>query len=382
MMKKILFLLLFVAAFMACSDDDNTPQPEPGKKAKMIVVNEGLMGKGLGSISVIYDDGSSVYDIFRDVNNNRPLGDVAQSISYINGNYFVPLNNSNKIEVIDPETFKSVTTIKADPGSPRYIQAINETEAVASDLNNQLIKFNTQTFEIIEAIAIPTSIEHMATINNKLFGQAKGKIVVFDINNIKATGMRTIEGIDNVANTTNLIVDKNGMLWAYGSETDKVTLHCINPTTEELLNSYEIPFTPSDAEDFGEGSIIGAPFSWGTDLNRMDTDRTKEKLYFCLKTCKAIAWDGVKEQMVVYSFDINTHEYTPYRTLLRLNEMYGMGISPDGDVFLCDCLDYTAQRGYLREFKADGTVVSTYVGVYPTMIYFTEYNTPVTSTQK
>ena len=86
--------------------------------------------------------------------------------------------------------------------------------------------------------------------------------------------------------------------------------------------------------------------------------------------------------MVVYSFDINTHEYTPYRTLLGLNEMYGMGISPDGDVFLCDCLDYTAQRGYLREFKADGTVVSTYVGVYPTMIYFTEYNTPVTSTQK
>ena len=94
-MKQFLFLLLFVAAFMACSDDDNTPQPEPGKKAKMIVVNEGLMGKGLGSISVIYDDGSSVYDIFRDVNNNRPLGDVAQSISYINGNYFVPLNNSN-----------------------------------------------------------------------------------------------------------------------------------------------------------------------------------------------------------------------------------------------------------------------------------------------
>ena len=39
------------------------------------------------------------------------MGDVAQSITYFNGKYFVVLNGSAKIEVVEPETFKSVGTI-------------------------------------------------------------------------------------------------------------------------------------------------------------------------------------------------------------------------------------------------------------------------------
>lgn len=371
-MKKILFFLLFAAAFMACSDDDNTPTPPPGKQVKIIVVNEGQMGSGLGSLSVIYDDASSIYDIFRDVN-NRPIGDVAQSIAYINGNYFVPSNNSNKVEVVNPETFESVATIQGT-AKACYVQAINETEAIVASLDRQLIKINTKTFEKIEDIDIPDNLNHMAVASNKLFGQAGGEVVVFDVNNISEAGIRKIEGIDNVSKTTNLIVDKNGMLWAYGSETDKVTLHQINPTTEKLVNSYEIPFVSQDDADFGEGSIMTSCWSWGEDLNRMETDKTKSKLYFVLKTCKAKTWSGAQEQMVVFTFNIDTKEYAPYRTLPGLSLMYGMGISPDGDVYLCDCLDYTAQRGYLREYKEDGNVVSTYVGVYPTMVYFTGYN--------
>lgn len=372
-MKKILFFLLFAATFMACSDDDNTPTPPPSKQAKIIVVNEGAFNAGNSALSVIYDDESSVYDIFRDIN-NRPIGDVAQSIAYINGNYFVPSNNSNKVEVVNPETFESVATILETP-TACHVQAINETEAIVASLDRQLIKINTKTFKKIEDIDVPENLNHMAVASNKLFGQAKGEVVVFDVNNITEAGIRKIEGIDNVVKTTSLIVDKNGMLWAYGSETDKVTLHQIDPATEKLVKSYEIPFVAEDAADFEVGSIINAArASWGEDLNRMETDKTKGKLYFVLKTCKAKTWDGPQEQMVVFTFDIDTKEYAPYRTLPGLSLMYGMGISPDGDVYLCDCLDYTAQRGYLREYKEDGNVVSTYVGVYPTMVYFTEYN--------
>lgn len=368
-MKKILFFLLFAAAFMACSDDDNTPTPPPGKQAKIIVVNEGAFNAGNSALSVIYDDASSIYDIFRDVN-NRPIGDVAQSIAYINGNYFVPSNNSNKVEVVNPETFESVATIQGT-AKACYIQAINETEAIVTSLDRQLIKINTKTFEKIEDIDVPDNFSHMAVASNKLFGQAGGEIVVFDVNNITEAGIRKIEGIDNVVSTANLIVDKNGTLWAYGSETDKVTLHQIDPVTEKLVKSHEIPFVAKDAADFEEGSIMDSPRSWGFDINRMETDKTKGKLYFVLKTCKATP---AQEQMVVFTFDIDSKEYAPYRTLPGLTEMYGLGISPDGDVYLCDCLDYTAQRGYLREYKEDGNVVSTYVGVYPTMVYFTEYN--------
>ena len=77
-MKKLLFLLLFFATFVACSDDDNTDY-DPSKHIDMIVVNEGAATTGSGALSVIYDDRSTTFDLFQDVN-NRPLGDIAQSI--------------------------------------------------------------------------------------------------------------------------------------------------------------------------------------------------------------------------------------------------------------------------------------------------------------
>ena len=50
--------------------------------------------------------------------------------------------------------------------------------------------------------------------------------------------------------------------------------------------------------------------------------------------------------------------------------MYGFAVSPEGDVYLCDCLDYTAQRGYVRHYLKDGTRISHKVGVYPSQVYF------------
>ena len=90
----------------------------------------------MGGISILNKDGSVIPDIFREVN-HRPLGDVAQSITKINGKYFVTLDNSKKIEVIDPETFGSVGTILyTQAGFPRQIVAISPTEAIVSDLWN------------------------------------------------------------------------------------------------------------------------------------------------------------------------------------------------------------------------------------------------------
>ena len=75
----------------------------------------------------------------------------------------------------------------------------------------------------------------------------------------------------------------------------------------------------------------------------------------------------------------NVHEdefdAEPFRQLPGLGMMYGMGIDPDGQsVYVCDCLDYSRQRGYLREYKADGQESSYRVGIYPRMVYFTEYD--------
>lgn len=121
LVKKFAYALACAAVlFAACSDDDKPVLPEEEvseKTVEAIVVNEGQWTKNLGSISAIYSDGTVDADIFRQVN-NRPLGDVAQDIALINGAYFVPINNSHIIQVVDAKTFESKATILAPDITP------------------------------------------------------------------------------------------------------------------------------------------------------------------------------------------------------------------------------------------------------------------------
>ena len=192
MMKKLLFLWLFFAVlFAACTDDDDNggeiPMPEVNK-VKMIVVNEGLFNTGTADISVVYEDGTTIWNAFERAN-GVPMGDVAQSITYINGKYFVALNGSGKIEVVEPETFKSIGTILyTQKGKPRFMAPINDTVAIVSDIQGQLVRVNTSDYSVIEYIPLATNwgVEKIVKIGDKLFGaNPAGKgIAVFDIDNI------------------------------------------------------------------------------------------------------------------------------------------------------------------------------------------------------
>ena len=76
-MKKLLFLWLFFAVlFAACTDDDDNggeiPMPEVNK-VKMIVVNEGLFNTGTADISVVYEDGTTIWNAFERAN-GVPMG--------------------------------------------------------------------------------------------------------------------------------------------------------------------------------------------------------------------------------------------------------------------------------------------------------------------
>ena len=131
--KNLCFFIFAVIAglFTACDSagTDYPYGPVSQGNIEALVLNEGGINQNMGGISVLNKDGSVIPDIFREVN-HRPLGDVAQSITKINGKYFVTLDNSKKIEVIDPETFGSVGTILyTQAGFPRQIVAISPTEA-------------------------------------------------------------------------------------------------------------------------------------------------------------------------------------------------------------------------------------------------------------
>lgn len=368
--------LLLVLLLFGCDKIPELPSFEGknGSRIRMIVVNEGLFTTNTAALSAIYDDGETYFDVFRSVN-QRPLGDVAQSMTEINGKYFVAVNNSKRIEILDTKTFKSIGSIRyQQSGSPRFITPLTDSTAMVSDLMGQLVVIRTRPpYKEVEYMQLPvkaTAIEKMTTVGGKVFGAYLGKgLAVMDCDDYSLRKMRLMEDVivAEVTKTCIMPVDANGKLWVLTTaqrteQQTSVTLNCIDPATEKVIHKVVIPYTQQNIK---KGDIVGMP-----NYNRMDISSSKTKIYFNLKVATQ---DNTSEGAVqtVYTLDINTHNIEKYMELPGVSMMYGMGVSPEGDVCICDCMDYSAQRGYVRVYSKQSPEVKSYkVGVYPRMIIF------------
>ena len=374
--KYVRFLICAViTGHLAACDSAGTDFPYgPVSQGNIeaLVLNEGGINRNLGGLSVLNKDGSVIPDIFRDVN-RRPMGDVAQSITKINGKYFVTLDNSKKVEVIDPETFNSVGTIVyAQAGFPRQVVAISPTEGIVSDLNRQIVRIRTVEpyGEPLEYISIPNWIEYMAVVNNKLFGMTATGVYVFDTDNIKKETARVIKEVRNSENTKTcqMLVDKYKRIWVLmniqeGNKVNGIEFVCIDPEQEKVVISYTLPIIDKTNPQAGE--VIGT-----INYNRTDIDPTLTWLYFNVKTCASNTAEGITSVQSVYRMNVDTGEFEHYLDLPGINMMYGFAVHPLGEVYVCDCLDYSAQRGYVRNYKKDGSIRNFRVGIYPSQIYF------------
>lgn len=98
--KRLFYIVTIIWIGITFTSCDKPGVPYPGGiigggDIEALVLNEGKLNTNTGTISVIYKDGRVVADAFQDVN-HRPMGDVAQSITLVNGKYFVAMNNSKR----------------------------------------------------------------------------------------------------------------------------------------------------------------------------------------------------------------------------------------------------------------------------------------------
>ena len=221
-------------AFSSCKKDENLTVETENYKG-IFVVNEGGFAKSNGSIG-LYKPGTKTYfDAFKKAN-GLPLGDIVQSMSLIGSNYYIVVNNSNKIEVVSQSEFKSVATILTP--SPRYVLSVSSSKSYISNFYNNSIKvLNLTTKSITKSIEIYHNSDQMALMNKKVFITTfDNKLMVLNsANDSLVDSISTASGLSKIVNvgTSKLAVLCAGVVdWNNGSVIENGKIQIINDSNK------------------------------------------------------------------------------------------------------------------------------------------------------
>lgn len=355
--KATLGVMLLCGLLVACDKeviyDDFTPDENDDCRA--VVVNEGQFGYGTSSLTMLTQQGVVKQDVFRGVN-NRPMGDVAQSMTRIGDNLYVPLNNSRKIEVFNHETFKSVETISINEDViPMYVQhlggdSIAVTDQMWRNSASKLmiidINHGSQREPLRRYVKMDGQTFQMALVQNKLF-VGGSKLAVFDLGNITESGRRhvltsggeTIQTVD----FSKIVTDKNGNVWVLTA----YWLYCIDPKTEKVLHTLDVGSLKINAR-----------------VSSFDCSPDGATLYFNVhSSVYTVNVDDIK----VPTAPIIAPVVDKARTI------YHMCVSKENTIFMCDVLYGSLSRAIIHEYDptTGHTVRDDFkAGIFPHAIYF------------
>lgn len=340
-MKKNLILFTVLAMLLSCTKINDKLNDTYLSGSGVFILNEGNFRWGNGSLSFYSYDSAKIYnDVFNSIN-ERPLGDVPNSIVIFGEMAYIIVNNSGKIEVVNKNTLISLSTI-TDLVSPRNMAIVSNSKAyVTSMYSDSVTVINLNNNSISGYINLRRSSEAIAVKGSKAFisNWVGGKEVMV----INIADDKIIDSIYVGAEPESMVLDNNGMLWVLcnggWARTVPAELNVINTSTNEVVKEFLFP------------DNLASP-------SCLNIDRNGETLYYL---------DGGVRQMSSNS--------TTLPTAPLISEsghyFYKMGINPsNSDIFVTDAADYQHQ-GFVMLYKKDGTLVSTLnADIIPGMMCF------------
>ncbi len=209
------FGALALSFLAACESNTPPPAPKGDYEKGVLVVNEGSFQNSNGSIS-FYDRSAKTItnEIFRTVN-GRSLGDVVQSVTVVGDKAFLVVNNSNKVEVVDANTFKSLAP-QIDLQLPRYAAVANGKLYVSTWINfsvaqGQVAVIDLATYKVLKNIAVGKLPEKLLLASNgKLYVSNSGSNTISVIN----TATDLVEAsIEVLPSPDAMVQDANNNIW-------------------------------------------------------------------------------------------------------------------------------------------------------------------------
>lgn len=352
-------LLLFFGLFASCTKDpvrevtvsppDTTTVPVSYKNG-IFIINEGNYNWGNASVSVILPDKNLVIqDIFQKAN-SRSLGDVAESMKIKNNLGYLIVNNSNRIEVVTVDNFKSLTTI---PGlnSPRFMEFVDSTKAYITNLQKNITVIDLRSNTISKVIKTATWTENLLKYDRYMLVTSIGKfsdptsdrvpvVYVIDTQTDQIT-----DSILTGKEPIGMVIDKKQKVWVLCSggydNFEQPSLLRINPE----LRIIEKKFTFTEI---------------GKVPSKLCINPTGDTLYYL---------NGGVYMMAVSASALPSQSLIPSEGRL----LYGLAIHPlTGHIFVSDAKDYV-QNGTAYQYNHTGTLLKEFqTGRIPGSFCFSE----------
>jgi len=353
--SKACLALTILLSFAACEKDVNpTPTLPQGKYSKgVFIVNEGNFTHGNASVSYYNRDSMKVTnDLFYTVN-NRPLGDVGQSMAEHNGKYYIVVNNSSKVEIVDKNDFTSLGTITG-LAQPRYFLGIDSTKAYVSQwgangLDGSLAIINLKTKGIVNTIPTGAGAEKMILLGNYVYVTNSG---------------------------------------GYGNDS---TITVVNPLTDQFVTKIKVGFNPGAiVADKNNNLWVLCGGKWKSDYSGLEkpgrlvkintsNNQVELTLNFASMTGgydrKSLSINNAKN-LIYYTLDGNLYEQnitsSTLSTLPKISkEFYNAVVDPSTGMFYgTDIRNGTTNGWIIRYSSAFAKVDSFQVSIYPDELFF------------
>lgn len=341
-------LLTSTFAFTSCDNDNDGPSGAYAEDG-VFVINEGNFTQSNGSISYYNTSSEKVQNgIFAKENEGQLLGDVIQDMDILNDRAFIVANNSNKIEVVNANTFKSVGTVEGLQ-LPRYFAALNNqkgyvTETVDySGSPGRISVIDLNTYVVTKTIEVGVQPEQLVVTGGKLYVANSGSNTVTVINTATDAVESTIPVSDR---PVDLALDRNNNIWVLSTGkvvyTPDWSAIDYSQTTAGALT--KIPAGTQDAQTYTFSSNQSQPSNLAINGNG-------DKLYF--------NYEGKTFVQDVSATSLSN-------TVVIDRSFYGLGVDPDnGYIYGGDSNNFTGD-GTVHIYRPDGTKIGEFqAGIGP-----------------
>ncbi len=345
-LNKLLILgLISMGLFISSCDNNDDTEPKGKYENGILITNEGIFRSGNGSVSFYsYDEDTVANEIFK-AENNRPLGDIVQSLTRTNDKVLIAINNSNKVEIVNSDDFKSIASVEVM--QPRYIAVEDDKAYVSSWANGgKVYIIDLGSYTVVDSIEVGSAPEGLIIENNKLYVANTGWGYEQTVSIIKLSDLSTVKTLNVDADSpAHFVKDKNDMIWVLAN--GKVIYD---------QNYNVIGHTPSALIQINPNTDMLENHMWLFDEMhpaKLGINKAEDKLYV----------GGGWGFQGLYAINI-TATSAPSSPFIDAPN-YGFVIDHENDViFLLQ--ESSTSNGKLIRYKADGTKIKEYtVGIYP-----------------